>query len=76
MIPGGGGKGSCDRKAATIKAHVKRFIDEGHDVLNAFDFKNAMLSHGGIRDVQVVVVDASTSRRTRSFKSSGKALAH
>ena len=58
-----GGKGSCDRKAATIKAHVKRFINEGHDVLNAVDFKNAMLSHGGIRDVRVVVVDASTAEK-------------
>ena len=62
MIPRGG-EGSCGRKAATIKAHVNRFINEGHDVLNAFDFKNAMLSHGGIRDVRVVVVDASTAEK-------------
>ena len=27
-----GGKGSCDRKAATVKAHVRRYINEGHDV--------------------------------------------
>jgi len=58
-----GGGGSCRRKAATIKAHVNRFINEGHDVLNAVDFKNAMLSHGGIRDVRVVVVDASTAEK-------------
>ena len=30
-----GGKGPCDRKAATIKAHVRRYINEGHDVLTA-----------------------------------------
>ena len=30
-------------------------------MLNAVDFKNVMLSHGGIRDVRVVVVDASTA---------------
>ena len=30
-----GGKGACDRKAATIKAHVRRYVNEGHDVQNA-----------------------------------------
>jgi len=39
-----GGKGPCDRKAATIKAHVLRYINEGHDVVTADDFKEAMLS--------------------------------
>ena len=32
-----GGKGPCDRKAATIKAHIRRFVDEGHDVITADD---------------------------------------
>ena len=27
-----GGKGACDRKAASIKAHVRRYVNEGHDV--------------------------------------------
>ena len=58
-----GGKGPCDRKAATVKAHVRRYINEGHDVLNATDLKNDMLSNGGIRDVRVVLVDASSSER-------------
>lgn len=54
--------GPCDRKAATIKAHVRRFINEGHDVQNALDFKEAMLSNGGIEGTRIVVVDASTVR--------------
>lgn len=58
-----GGKGSCDRKAATVKAHVRRYINEGHDVLNANDFMNAILSNGGIPNVRVAVVDASTIER-------------
>lgn len=58
-----GGKGSCDRKAATVKAHVRRYINEGHDVMNANDFRGAMLSNGGIRDVRVVLVDASNAER-------------
>jgi len=56
-----GGKGSCDRKAATIKAHVRRFINEGHDVKTALDFKEAMLSNGGIEGTRIVIVDASTT---------------
>ena len=43
-----GGKGPCDRKAATIKAHVRRFINEGHDVQTARDLEAAMLSAGGL----------------------------
>ena len=39
-----GGKGACDRQAASIKAHVRRFINEGHDVNSAQDFKEAMMS--------------------------------
>lgn len=58
-----GGKGSCDRKAATVKVHVRRYINEGHDVLNANDFMKAILSNGGIPHVRVVVVDASTTER-------------
>lgn len=58
-----GGKGSCDRKAAIVKAHVRRFINEGHDVLNANDFMNAMMSSGGIPDVRVVIVDAASTKR-------------
>ena len=53
-----GGKGSCDRKAATIKAHVRRYINEGNDVLTADDFRTAMLSNGGLKGVRVVLVDA------------------
>ncbi|XP_068737986.1 uncharacterized protein [Montipora capricornis] len=51
-----GGKGPCDRKAATIKTHVRQYINEGHDVLTAHDFKEAMLSHGGINGVRVTLV--------------------
>lgn len=53
-----GGKGACDRKAATIKAHVRRHVNEGHDVQNAKDFKDAMVSNGGLNGVRVVLVDA------------------
>jgi DNA primase catalytic subunit len=53
-----GGKGPCDRKAATIKAHVRRFLNEGNDITTAEDLRDAMLSHGGVHGVRVALVDA------------------
>jgi len=51
-----GGKGPCDRKAATIKTHVRKYINENHDVQTAHDFKEAMPSHGEISGVCVTLV--------------------
>lgn len=53
-----GGKGPCDRKAATIKGHVRRYLNEGHDVSTAAELKEAMLSYGGIPGVRVALVRA------------------
>jgi hypothetical protein len=53
-----GGKGACDRKAASIKAHVRRYINEGHDVQNAQDLRDAIISEGGLNGVRVALVDA------------------
>jgi len=58
-----GGKGACDRKAAYIKAHVRHQINEGHDVQNAKDFKDAILSIGGLNSVRVGLVDAATEEK-------------
>ena len=52
-----GGKGACDRKAATIKAHVRRHINEGNDVQNSKEFKEATLSSGRLNGVRVACVD-------------------
>ncbi|KAK3717709.1 hypothetical protein QZH41_009787, partial [Actinostola sp. cb2023] len=51
-----GGKGSADRLAATCKCHIRMFVNEGHDVTNATEMKDALLSQGGIEVVRVTVV--------------------
>lgn len=56
-----GGKGPCDRRAASIKAHVRRYTNEGHDVLTEHDLKEAMLSHGGMNGVRVALVPAAAN---------------
>ena len=53
-----GGKGPCDRKAATIKAHVCRFVNEGHDVQTPKDLETAMLAAEGVPGVRVSLVDS------------------
>jgi len=53
-----GGKGAADKLGARCKAHVRAFINEGHDVCTANELKNALLSHGGLDGVRVVSVDA------------------
>ena len=55
-----GGKGAADRLAATCKAHVRNFINEGHDVTNATQLRDALISHGGIEGVRVACLDAVT----------------
>ena len=67
-----GGKGACDRKAAQIKSHVRRFIDEGNSVTTPQEFLEAIESHGGIGGVRVVVVRAQKERSGSSKRSTVK----
>lgn len=53
-----GRKGAADRLAATCKAHVRIFINEGNDVTTAHQLKGALLLHGGIEGVRVVSMDS------------------
>ena len=56
-----GGKGPCDRLSATVKSHVRIFIDEGNDVLDGAQFERAMLANGGVPSVRVALVDGIES---------------
>lgn len=51
-----GGKGAADRMAAAAKSHIRMYIDEGHDVTNAEQMKDALLSYGGVEGVRVTAV--------------------
>ena len=39
------GKDICDRKTAPMKAHIKRWVNEKHDVITSEDMKQALESH-------------------------------
>lgn len=36
------GKGACDRTAAVINANIRRFVNEGHDLVTARDMKQVL----------------------------------
>ena len=56
------GKDICDRKTAVMKAHVKHWVNERHDVVTAEDMKAALESHGGIKGCRAVVVEVDPTR--------------
>ncbi|KAK3722094.1 hypothetical protein QZH41_019858, partial [Actinostola sp. cb2023] len=51
-----GGRGPCDRPAATLKNHVRAYTNEGHNVCSVQELKHALLSYGGIPGVGVAML--------------------
>lgn len=60
------GKDICDRKTAPMKAHIKRWVNEKHDVLTASDMMNALESHGGVKGCRAAVVQVDVSAENTS----------
>ena len=69
-----GGKGACGRKAASIKAHVRRHINKGHDVQIPKDFRDAKLSNGGLNGVRVALVKLAGVTSLNSFQYSEQGI--
>lgn len=63
-----GGKGACDRKAATIKSHMAAYLNSGHDIETATQMKEAMESTGGVRGVSVKVSSPPNGPSNKSIK--------
>ena len=60
------GKDICDRKTAPMKAHIRRWVNEKHDVITAEDMKQARESHGGLKGCRAAVVEVDTTKETGS----------
>ena len=56
------GQDICDRKTAPMKAHIRRWMDERHDVITAEDMKQALESHGGLRGCRAAVVEVDSTK--------------
>ena len=63
-----GGKGACDRKAATIKAHIKVHLNERHDVETASQMVDAMQSSGSVPGLWVGLCDGVVSSPALQIK--------
>ena len=63
-----GGKGACDRKAATIKTHMAKYLNSGHDIETASQMKEAIESSRGVRGVTVKVCGPPNIPSNKSFK--------
>ena len=57
-----GGKGACDRKAATIKSHMQIFLNAGNDIETAAQMKAAIESSGGVPGVTVTLSEIPESQ--------------
>ncbi|KAK3716238.1 hypothetical protein QZH41_006218 [Actinostola sp. cb2023] len=66
-----GGKGPCDRKAATVKNHMRVFLNSGHDIENADQVKTAIESNGGIAGVRVMLCGPPDLTKTAPVKWEG-----
>ena len=66
-----GGKGSCDRKAAAVKNHMRIYLNSGQDVETPKQMKNAMESSGGMPGVRVMLCDTQNIRKSIPVKWEG-----
>ena len=58
------GKDICDRRIASIKSHIRRFVNEGNDVETAASMKAVIESHGGVKGCYASVCKVQTTLQT------------
>ena len=66
-----GGKGSRDRKATTIKSHMRTHLNSGHDIETASQMMTVIESSGGISGVRVTVSGPQPAARSTPVKWEG-----
>ena len=55
------GKDVCDHRIATLKSHMRRFINEGNDINTANDMKVAIESYGEVKCCYATVAEIQDS---------------
>ena len=59
-----GGKGSCDRKAATIKSHMRLHLNAGNDVATGDEMIKAIKLSGGVPGVAVKLSELAAGQQS------------
>ena len=57
------GKDLCDARTGTCRLHILNHINEGHNVTNTSEMKEALESHGGIRNTYVTIINIDASQQ-------------
>ena len=65
------GKGPCDRKAVTIKSHMRIYVNAGHDSETASQMMTAIESSGGMAWVSVTVSGPQPTAKSAPVKWEG-----
>ena len=63
-----GGKSPCDRYAAVIKSHIRRYLNENHNVTSASEFVEACHSHKGVNGVLAFNCQITNNTRKKETK--------
>ena len=66
-----GGKGACDRKAATIKSHMNIHLNAGHDIETPSQMFEVILSSGGVPSIGVTLCESITTPPMATYKVDG-----
>ena len=66
-----GGKAACDRKAATIKSHMRIYLNAGNDIETPEQMRDAILSSGGVPGVNVALCETVQVPKVLSSKIDG-----
>ena len=51
-----------------MKAHIRQWVNEKHDVITAEDMKTALKSHGGVKGVRAAVVQVDATKESTANK--------
>ena len=62
------GKDVCDRRIASMKTHMRRWVNEGHDITTAEEMKIALESREGVRACRFAVVEIDKSTQNSQVK--------
>ena len=54
------GKGICDRKTASTKQHIRRYVNKIHDVITTSEIMEALHSHDGVKGCRVCVAEVNS----------------
>ena len=62
------GKDICDRRIAWMKTHMRRWVNESHDITTAEEMKIALESHEGIKGCRFAFVEIDKATQNLQVK--------